>query len=210
MNRRDELPTPRQNLELYRASRDLLRSRGFRQLNAYNWRREGYESTYVEGVAMAFEGLRGLGLGYAAASSFVWPDAARPSWFYKNTTSVAAYKQAIDEGRFPVERGYACAPIDGRLAMLFRHLHGMRVHRPSYRAAFGVDVREEFAGVWDVLAELGFVEIADESIRLVGDGVFYTPTIQALLAHQRTADLRERMYASRRKLVTIGSILGGA
>jgi oxygen-independent coproporphyrinogen-3 oxidase len=209
LNRRHELPTTRQNLEMYRVSRDLLLGSGFEQLTAYNWRRRGYRTSFVEGAGRSFEGMRGLGIGYAAASSFVWPDESRASWLYKNATSVSAYRQAIDEGRFPVERGYAAEPLDARLGMLFRHLQAMQVHRPSYQAAFGVDPREEFAGIWDALEERGFVSIDAETIRLVGDGVFYTPTVQGLLGHERSAQLRQRMFKEGRKLVTISSLLGG-
>lgn len=210
LNRRHELPTTLQNLEMYRVSRDLLLGSGFEQLTAYNWRRKGYRTSFVEGASKSFEGLRGLGIGYAAASSFASPAESRASWFYKNSTSVAAYKRSIDDGRFPVERGYSAEPIDVRLGMLFRHLQAMRVHRPSYLAAFGIDARAEFAGIWDALEERGFVAIDPEYIRLVGDGVFYTPTIQGMLGHRRSAELRQRMYKEGRKLVTISSLLGGA
>jgi oxygen-independent coproporphyrinogen-3 oxidase len=210
INRRHELPTTLQNLEMYRVSRDLLVASGFEQLTMYNWRRKGHETSYVEGAESDFGGLRGLGIGYAALSSFVWTDPARDSWFYKNATSVAGYKQAIDEGRFPVERGYRAEAIDGRLAMLFRHLHAMCIHRPSYRATFGVDLREELAPIWDALEERELVATDPDHIRVVGDGVFYTPTIQAMLAYHRSAQLRERMYRTKKKLVTIGTLLGGA
>ncbi|MND02084.1 hypothetical protein D3C83_213350 [compost metagenome] len=52
-----------------------------------------------------------------------------------------------------------------------------------------------FEGVWRALEEYSFVEITPEKIRLVGDGPFYTPLIQTLLAEKRYSQLRERMVA---------------
>jgi oxygen-independent coproporphyrinogen-3 oxidase len=56
-----------------------------------------------------------------------------------------------------------------------------------------VDVYDDFAGVWDALAEWDFVEITPEKITLKGDGPFYTPMIQALLAEERYRQLRNRV-----------------
>lgn len=212
VNRRDELPSPAQNLELYRVSRDLLTSHGFHQVTAYNWRKSGVSSGFNEGVEHDFDGLQAWGWGYAGASFFTRASASgmAPGWLFKNTTSVSAYKEAIDAGRFPVERGYRCAPEDVRLSILFRHLHGMRVDRGAYRAAFEVDVVEEFAGIWQALEERGLVEIDAASIRVVGDGVFYTPTIQSLLGLERYDQLRMAMYKKHKKLVTIEHILGSS
>ena len=58
-----------------------------------------------------------------------------------------------------------------------------------------VDVFDLFEGVWRALEEYSFVEITPEKIRLVGDGPFYTPLIQTLLAEKRYSQLRERMVA---------------
>ncbi|HEX4419871.1 MAG TPA: radical SAM protein [Kofleriaceae bacterium] len=212
VNRRDELPSPAQNLELYRVSRDLLTSHGFRQVTAYNWRKVGVTSGFEEGVEHDFDGLQAWGWGYAAASFFTRASASgeAPGWLFKNATTVQAYKAALDAGRFPVERGYRCAPEDVRLASLFRHLHGMRVDRAAYRVAFARDVVEEFAGIWQALEERGLVAIDADEIRVIGDGVFYTPTIQGLLGLARYQELRTALYKKHRKLATIQHILGSS
>ena len=61
-------------------------------------------------------------------------------------------------------------------------LQAIRVGRDAYRDLFGVDVVDEHDDLWRALLELGWVEITPDSLMLVGDGVFYTPLIQALLA----------------------------
>jgi oxygen-independent coproporphyrinogen-3 oxidase len=195
LNRYHELPTTLSNLEMYRASRDFLKARGYEQITAYNFRRPGDPAgrDYEEGVTRRFDNMDTVGLGYAAITFF--GDAMLPegnSWSFINQRNLRRYKDMIDEGVLPIERGFRHAREDWRLAMLFRNLFGLEVDRASYREAFGVDAYDEFATIWDALAERGFAEVTPERITLVGDGPFYTPMIQALLAEERYRTLRER------------------
>jgi oxygen-independent coproporphyrinogen-3 oxidase len=77
--------------------------------------------------------------------------------------------------------------------MVFRNLFGLELDRAAFMKAFGVDVYDQFAGVWDALAEWRFVDITPEKISVVGDGPFYTPVIQTLLAEHRYKQLRDRV-----------------
>jgi oxygen-independent coproporphyrinogen-3 oxidase len=202
LNRYHELPSTLSNLEMYRVSRDLLESHGFQQITAYNWRKPGDPTgrEYEEGVARRFDNMDTVGLGYAAITFF--GNVAlenRRSWSYINWRNLSEYKAAILQGRFPVECGFRHDSEDFQISMVFRNLFGLELDRAAYRAAFGVDVYDQFAGVWEALEEWGFVQIAPDRIRLTGDGPFYTPMIQALLAEQRYHDLRERVVHSRAK-----------
>jgi oxygen-independent coproporphyrinogen-3 oxidase len=70
------------------------------------------------------------------------------------------------------------------------------VCRPClYFAITDVDVVEEFADIWESLADLGWVTVTASRIQLVGDGVFYTPLIQSLLARDRVLELRRTGFA---------------
>ena len=53
----------------------------------------------------------------------------------------------------------------------------------------------EFADTWESLAELGWVRITPSQVQLVGDGVFYTPLIQSLLARDRVLELGRTGFA---------------
>jgi oxygen-independent coproporphyrinogen III oxidase len=196
LNRYHELPSTLSNLEMYRVSRDLLQSHGFQQLTAYNWRKPGDPtgSRYAEAVLQGFGGLDTIGLGYAGITFFgAAPLQDGRCWSYINWRNLNEYKTAIDEGRFPVECGFRHASQDYRIFMVFRNLFGLELDRSAYMSAFGVDVYDQFAGVWDALAERGFVSITPAKIALTGDGPFYTPMVQALLAEQRYRELRERV-----------------
>jgi oxygen-independent coproporphyrinogen-3 oxidase len=77
--------------------------------------------------------------------------------------------------------------------MVFRNLFGLELDRAAFHQTLGLDVYEQFSGVWDALAEWDFVKITPEKIALTGDGAFYTPMVQTLLAEQRYRQLRDRV-----------------
>jgi oxygen-independent coproporphyrinogen III oxidase len=195
LNRFHELPSTLANLEMYRVSRELLKSHGYEQITAYNWRKPGdpVGRPYEEGVTRRFDSMNTVGLGYAAITFF--GDAALDdgrSWSFINWRRLSEYKAAIDNGRFPVECGFSHDRTDFKLSLIFRNLFGLRVDRKDYLAAFGTDVYDDFGGAWDALAEWKFVEITPDAISLVGDGPFYTPLVQTLLSEKRYRELRTR------------------
>jgi oxygen-independent coproporphyrinogen-3 oxidase len=198
LNRYHELPSTLSNLEMYRVSRDLLKSHGFEQITAYNWRKQGDPNSrnYEEGVTRRLDTMDTLGLGYAAITFFY--DIALEdgrSWSFINQRNLKEYKALVDAGQFPAERGFRHSREDFMISLIWRNLFGLELNRPQFREAFNVDVYDLFEGVWDALEEYGFVEITPEKINLVGDGPFYTPLIQTLLAEKRYSQLRERMVA---------------
>ena len=202
LNRYHELPSTLANLEMYRVSRDLLKSHGYEQVTAYNYRKPGDPASrpYEEGVARRFDSGDTLGLGYAAIT-FFGDKALDPgrSWSYINWRKLNEYKAAIDDGRFPVECGFRPEREDFQISMVFRNLFGLELDRKAYLEAFGTDVHDDFAGAWEALEEWGFVETTPEKISLVGDGPFYTPMIQTLLAEKRYRALREKVARQARE-----------
>jgi oxygen-independent coproporphyrinogen-3 oxidase len=198
LNRYHELPSTLSNLEMYRTSRDLLLSHGYEQITAYNFRKPGDPNSrgYEEGVTRRFDSMDTVGLGYAAITFFgdTTLDEGR-SWSYINQRNLVEYKRAVDAGQFPVERGFRHARDDYMLSMVWRNLFGLEIDREDFHGAFDEDVVEHFAGVWQALQEFEFVKIDAHKVRLVGDGPFYTPLIQTLLAEARYRELREHMVA---------------
>jgi oxygen-independent coproporphyrinogen-3 oxidase len=196
LNRYHELPSTLANLEMYRVSRDLLKSHGYEQITAYNWRKPGdpVGRGYEEGVTRRFDSMDTVGLGYAAITFF--GDAALEngrSWSFINWRKLDEYKAAIDSGRFPVECGFRHDREDFLISLVFRNLFGLEIDRKAYLEALGTDVYDDFSGAWDALEEWKFVRVTPEKISLIGDGPFYTPLIQTLLADKRYRALRDRM-----------------
>ena len=198
LNRYHELPSTLSNLEMYRTSRDLLKSHGYEQITAYNWRKPGdpHSRPYEEGVTHRLDTMDTLGLGYAAITFFydIALEEGR-SWSFINSRNLVDYKAKVDAGQFPVERGFRHAREDFMISLIWRNLFGLELDRAQFKQSFDVDVFDLFEGVWKALEEYGFVEITPEKIRLVGDGPFYTPLIQTLLAEKRYSQLREQMVA---------------
>jgi oxygen-independent coproporphyrinogen-3 oxidase len=198
LNRYHELPSTLSNLEMYRTSRDLLKSHGYEQVTAYNWRKPGDPNSraYEEGVTHRFDSMDTLGLGYAALTFF--NDTALDdghSWSFINSRKLSEYKAKVDVGQFPVERGFRHEREDYMISLIWRNLFGLELDRTQFKTAFEADVYDLFEGVWEALQEYGFIEITPEKIKLIGDGPFYTPLIQTLLAEKRYGQLRERMVA---------------
>ena len=201
VNRRHELPSIDETLDMYRAARDYLSARGYRQTTTYDWERVAsrspelrYEEEWRRRFSIGPNGTvissQTWGWGFAGISHF-FGDREDRGWTYINHASVTGYFRAVDAGLFPVERGFHYAnEADFRLTVLFQMLISLAVDRRLYAALTDVDVVEEFAEIWESLAELEWVTVTPSHLHLVGDGVFYTPLIQSLLARDRVFELR--------------------
>ncbi len=199
-HRRAELPSPVENLEMYRAGKQFLESRGFRQVTPYDFERTaGSQSSsylYEELFRRPFRQDHGAQLGFDAwgwgfaGISFFFGTPASPGWAYINQIHVDDYFKDIDNGRFPVMRGFRYSATDLRMHLLFQELQGLSINRADHQALFGRDIVRDFPSIWQVLEEHGWVRIGSERVSLHGDGVFYLPLIQNLLAVERTEEMR--------------------
>lgn len=199
LNRADQLPSTEENLQLYRAAKEFLEGRGYIQITAHDWKKprtkesgaHSFEESWHAPLSLQGDTLHRLdlwGWGYGGVSFFLGTPEL-PGWTYRNFTSVDNYFEALDAGRYPIERGFRFTAKDQRLNVVFQALQGMRIDRHGYQSVFGLDLVDELAAVWQALAELGWAEIDDESVALVGDGVFYTPLIQTTLARATAGNL---------------------
>lgn len=205
LNRSHELPSVEETLEMYRTARGFLGEHGYRQATTYDWERSSsrspqlrYEEEWRRRFAAGRDGTltssQTWGWGFAGISHFFGGRADR-GWTYMNHASVTDYFQALDVGLFPVERGFRYAnEADFRLTVLFQMLISMAVDRSVYAAVTDVDVADEFADVWEALAELGWVRLTPSEVQLVDDGIFYTPLIQSLLARDRVVEMRRTEF----------------
>jgi oxygen-independent coproporphyrinogen-3 oxidase len=210
--RRDELPSVEDNLEMYRVGREFLLSQGYRQATAYDWElaegaaaatyryEEAWRSAFATTGGRELSGHDAVGLGFAG-NSFYLGTADAPGLAFMNHTRVDGYFRRLDAGEFPVERGFHYTAKDLRLTVLFHMLQGMSVDLVEYRRLFSVDLVEEYPEIWQALLEHGWVTIDPERLALAGDGVFYTPLIQGLLAHERMEELRR--WRPRAELVEV-------
>ena len=208
-NRRGELPSPEQNLEMYRRGKEFLESEGFRQVTPYDFERVATElpSSYLyeelfrrpfreeDGELLGFDAW---GWGYAGISFFFGTPEV-PGSAYINQIRIDDYYRDIDRGAYPVMRGFHYTETDLRIHLLFQELQGLSITRANHHKLFGRDVGDDFGAIWQVLGDIGWVQVDEQQVSIVGDGVFYLPLIQNLLAHDRTEEMRHRQ-----KLVETG------
>ena len=205
-NRRDTLPSTDQNLEMYQVGKTFLESEGFRQVTPYDFERTGpLPSTYLyeQLFRKPFQDNDGQPIGYDAwgwgfaGISFFFGTPDSPGSAYMNHVHVDQYFRDIDANRFPILRGYEYSAIDLRLHLLFQELQGLSVDRRRYASLFGCDVVDEHDPIWTTLHELEWASIDDNFVTIEGNGVFYLPLIQNMLAHDRSEAMRKhRITAS--------------
>lgn len=104
--------------------------------------------------------------------------------FSQNHKSLARYYEAIDAGRFPVERGYALTPDDQiRRFTIAELMCNFRLDRADVRDRFGVDLAEYFAEELDALRAAdgpvadGLLEIAPGGLTVTARGRWFVRNI---------------------------------
>lgn len=204
-HRRHELPSATETLEMYRQGKALLESRGYVQVTPYDFERVSpdasgaylYEALFRRPFRREHGRLVGFdawGWGYAGISFFFGTPSA-PGWAYLNQVHIDAYYRALDRGHYPVMRGFHYTRTDLRLHLLFQELQGLAIDRGGHAALFNRDVVEDFRPLWTTLEELGWASVDRTRVSITGDGVFYLPVIQDLLALERTEEMRRRRRA---------------
>jgi len=203
-NRKDELPSVDQNLEMFHAAKQFLESCGFRQVTTYDYEKttakqsgnfmfeDNMRNCFSYSEELGITGIDMWGWGFAGISYFVGTPET-PGCVYMNSIRVNDYFAAIDNSLYPIERGYVYQIKDVRLGWVFQGLQSIEVDLKAYKAIFGVDLLAEFDPIWDVLAALEWVNVTAEKIFLIRDGIYFTPLIQSLLAAKRNEELRS-MY----------------
>lgn len=208
---RDLLPSFENTYEMYEAACSYLGSRGFRQATLYDWERieseagrfshenaerYQYEQQLREFLQKDTEGVMAVtcnmvGIGYAAISGcMTWPNEGGPNWIQMNKRSMQGYFECIDAGILPVEKYFEYTPEDLRLVYIFQQLQTMKIDRTTYEQAFGTEVVQDYAPIWDELDARQWIEKSESTIRMVGLGRFLIPMIQSLFSHARLQEMR--------------------
>jgi len=212
-NRRSELPSTLENLEMYRIGKSFLEENGFKQITPYDFEKrtatqsssylyeEFFRRPFVDDGSTKL-GFDAWGWGYAG-TSFFFGTPQEPGWAYMNQVRIDDYYRDINAGRFPIMRGFHYTEADLRLHLLFQELQGLSVDRKAKIALFGRDVVDDYLAVWQALEELSWVSINDDDIQILGDGVFYIPLIQNLLAHDRNEAIRKKRSSAETSAISL-------
>jgi oxygen-independent coproporphyrinogen-3 oxidase len=94
--------------------------------------------------------------------------------FAQNHKSLARYYEAIDAGRFPIERGYALSDDDRvRRYVIAELMCNFHLDGEALRGRFGIDLAQQFAPELDRLSEAEG-PAADGLVRIDADGLTIT------------------------------------
>jgi coproporphyrinogen III oxidase-like Fe-S oxidoreductase len=150
----------------------------------------------VEYLALYRDPLRNdrVGVGYGA-NSMLAGDAREPGHTYKNVVGLEPYRskvRGLASGASCVDTSFRFTAADIRLLYVLKGLEGApALSASAYAAEFGCDLRADFEAHWGELERRGWLAWNGDRPALVGDGVFYTSTVQRCLAEARNAELRK-------------------
>jgi len=104
--------------------------------------------------------------------------------FAQNVKKLPPYYEAIDAGRFPIERGYVLTDDDRvRRHVITELMCNFHVDRRATEARFGIDFQQYFAPELDALTlpggpvSDGFLRIGREGLEITHDGRLFVRTI---------------------------------
>lgn len=207
LRQKQHVPTVSQKLEMYLEAKAYLESEGFVQRTVYDWERPEasllpsglrasdyrYEQNLRDGLDAGNPDTRRYmcGVGHAAVSVRAHRSlSGGPSVSSMNWRSLSRYADAVQAGRMPVERFHVHTEDDVRLLWLFQALQEMTIDLDKYRANFGSEFLDDFAGVVEVLDERDWASVRGRRWQLSAEGGFFVPLIQSLLAHPRVLALQ--------------------
>lgn len=148
-----------------------------------------------------------LGVGYGANSLFAGT-LEGPGMTWRNVDQTSLYYQALDAGRLPTLEGFTFTDVDLSLLYVLKGIEGTPFLTASgYARMFGRDLAADHAPHWEVLAEMGWLQIAGgDEYRITGDGVFYIPMIQRCISDDRNEELRKQAPKRRSLLPQIHGV----
>jgi oxygen-independent coproporphyrinogen-3 oxidase len=182
----DRLPDPETKLRLFCIARELLLASGYVQIGMDHFALPDDELA----LALSKRRLHRNFMGYTVkmGSDMVGVGVSSigdvRSSFAQNVKKLSTYYAALDEGRFPIERGYLLNDDDViRREVITRLMCNFYLDCREIESRFGIDFESYFA---TELAELadddgpvahGFLEIGPGHLEVVGDGRLFIRNI---------------------------------
>lgn len=175
--RPEDLPAPELKLQLFLEARRLFLSAGYMQIGMDHFALAEDELARAAAAGRLHRNFMGyttrpapdmVGAGVSAIAEV-------RGAFAQNTKKLSAYYQALDAGRFPIERGFR---LDGD-DLLRRHviqelMCNFRVEPPAVAQRFGVDFaryfESELAELRGELTADGLVSVSDDAIEVTPAG----------------------------------------
>jgi oxygen-independent coproporphyrinogen-3 oxidase len=90
---------------------------------------------------------------------------------FQNESDFGSYIAKLHQGTMPIYRALTPTQEERMIRELILQMKLGHVHRAYFRAKFGVDIQERFAGSLSELQGQGFLALDEESLRLKRDGL---------------------------------------
>ena len=171
-------------------ARDHLHKLGFRADSYTDYCRSTLPP--VRFLDMYRDALRNdrVGVGYGA-NSLLAGTLAQPGHTFRNVEGVGPYDARVQGGGSCAESIFRFSREDLRLLFVLKGLEGTPyLDAREYKAMFGTDLVTDLAPWWQALEVRGWLEWKGTSPMLVGEGVFYTSTVQRCISELRNRELR--------------------
>jgi oxygen-independent coproporphyrinogen-3 oxidase len=169
-------PKPNDDLaaEMYALMIEEVCGAGYQHYEISNFCLPGFEARHN---TKYWTGAPYYGFGCSAHSY----DGARRRW--ANERDASKYVELIGGGESPINERTELSEADVRSEAIFLGLRLMRgIDLRSYRARFGKDLREQYNGDLDRLAEAGLIKINEASLQLTTRGALLSNEVFAALA----------------------------
>jgi len=182
----EELPSPEVKLELFVLAREMFLEAGYVQIGMDHFALPGDELATAAAARRLHRNFMGytvkmgtdmLGVGTSAIGDL------RGS-FAQNVKKLPSYYQAIDAGRFPIERGYLLNKDDRiRRDVIARLMCNFHLDRAEVEKVHGIDFGKYFGqeleelGRADGPVDHGFLEIHPDRLEVVGNGRLFIRNI---------------------------------
>ena len=96
---------------------------------------------------------------------------------FQNVDGWGEYLASLRDGRLPLGRALPITDRDRLVRELILQLKRGHLEVGNFQTKFGVEILEEFARPFAELAELGMLELADDSVRLTRQGLLQVDTL---------------------------------
>jgi oxygen-independent coproporphyrinogen-3 oxidase len=201
----EKLPDPETKLRLFCIARELLMGAGYVQIGMDHFALPEDELALALGKRRLHRNFMGytvkmgtdmVGVGVSSIGD------VRAS-FAQNVKKLSTYYAALDDGRFPVERGYLLSQDDLlRREVITRLMCNFFLDRGEVERQFKIEFGSYFATELSELAEQdgpvdhGFLKMDDDHLQVVGDGRLFIRNICMVFdRYLRTKKPGQKMFS---------------
>jgi len=188
--RRDELPDVEVTCKSFLTARDRMLELGYRADSYTDYCRS--ELPVVQYLELYRDILKNdrVGVGYGA-NSLLAGTLTKPGLTYMNVVGISPYHQRVAAGKSCIGTMFQYTREDIQLLYVLKGLEGYPYLKAAdYKETFGSDLNQDFEPWWEELERRHWLVWEGDDPKLVGEGIFYTSSVQRCLSEPRNKVMR--------------------